>query len=150
MRKFTVPRFHTQTDRLTNSPPATPLPPPKIFFFAGPHTFKMPERALFQNCDFTKKCQFYPVSSWKITGWGNLFFIFKKIWLYFVQKGSIYFSIRSMIFWIYDPMPIYQEKMDLRSDHDSQKRGSRSKRISLYVKKILHYFLSNILQRKKS
>ena len=52
---------------------------------------------LLRNANFSLK---NAICLWKITGWENLFFIFKKIWLSFVQKGS-----RKKI-WSFHPLEI--------------------------------------------
>ena len=92
---------------------------------------------LLRNANFSLK---NAICLWKITGWENLFFIFKKIWLSFVQKDlekkSDHFrsdpwfldlrirSRSSRRKWIYDPITILKngdlDPKGSRSDHDRQ------------------------------
>ena len=90
---------------------------------------------LLRNANFSLK---NAICLWKITGWENLFLIFKKIWLSFVQKDlekkSDHFrsdpwfldlrirSRSSRRKWIYDPITILKngdlDPKGSRSDHD--------------------------------
>ena len=61
---------------------------PQILCFLNLTTFLTIARShkimiLLRNANFSLK---NAICLWKITGWENLFFIFKKIWLSFVQK----------------------------------------------------------------
>ena len=110
---------------------------PQILCFLNLTTFLMIARShkimiLLRNANFSLK---NAICLWKITGWENLFFIFKKIWLSFVQKDlekkSDHFRsdpwfldlrIRSRSFrrkWIYDPITILK-------NGDLDPKGSRS------------------------
>ena len=111
---------------------------------------------LLRNANFSLK---NAICLWKITGWENLFFIFKKIWLSFVQKDlekkSDHFrsdpwfldlrirSRSSRRKWIYDPITILKngdlDPKGSRSDHDRQISAYMH---SLYVwerRQILYY-----------
>ena len=110
---------------------------PQILRFLKSHDISN-DCKISQNYDFTKKCQFQPQKC-------HLFvknYRMRKFVLHFQENLAIFcpkgsrkkirsFSIRSMIFGSKNPITILQEKMDLRSDHDPQKWGSRSKRIQI-------------------
>ena len=110
---------------------------PQILHFLKSHDISN-DCKISQNYDFTKKCQFQPQKC-------HLFvknYRMRKFVLHFQENLAIFcpkgsrkkirsFSIRSMIFGSKNPITILQEKMDLRSDHDPQKWGSRSKRIQI-------------------
>ena len=120
---------------------------------------------LLRNANFSLK---NAICLWKITGWENLFFIFKKIWLSFVQKDlekkSDHFrsdpwfldlrirSRSSRRKWIYDPITILKngdlDPKGSRSDHDRQISGFRSTKLWCKLTRIFSTLWSELKNRE--